>query len=331
MSARPDASPGEDRGEERRLVRARHFLELADHAPSVLRSLVDDAARFKAARRAGVRGGHGPLEGRTLGILLERPSTRTRVAFELAMRRLGGDSIVLSPRDMQLGRGETVADTARVLGRFLDAIVLRTDAAPKLLELARHAGIPVINGLTPESHPCQILADILTFEEHLGPIGGQPVAWVGDGNNVAASWIEAAALFRFPLHLATAASCPADPARIAWARAQGADILETHDPAEAVRGARCVVTDTWCSMGDDPSDHKRRAALEPFRVDARLLARAAEDAIFMHCLPAHRGDEVADEVIDGPRSVVFDEAENRLYAHQAVLAWLLSPDEGAWP
>ncbi len=309
---------------------SRHFLELADHAPSVLRSLVDDASRFKQARRAGAHSAGAPLRGRTLGLILERPSTRTRVAFEVAMRALGGDVVVLSPRDMQLGRGETIADTARVLGRFLDAIVLRTESAPKLAELARHAGVPVINGLTPDSHPCQILADILTFEEHCGPIGGQAVAWVGDGNNVAASWVEAAALFGFSLRIATPVRLPANAARVAWARAQGADIVETQDPGAAVAGAACVVTDTWCSMEDDPSDHKRRAALEPYQVDAALMARAAAGAIFMHCLPAHRGDEVAADVIDGPRSVVFDGAENRLYAHQAILAWLLSP-EGATP
>ena len=314
---------------------SRHFLELADHAPAVLRALVDDARHFKRARRSGAPLAGDPLSGRTLrgrtlGLILERPSTRTRVAFEVAMKALGGEVVVLSPRDMQLGRGETIADTARVLGRFLDAIVLRTDSAPKLAELARHAGVPVINGLTPDSHPCQILADILTFEEHRGPIRGQVVAWVGDGNNVAASWVEAAALFGFTLRIATPERLPADAARVAWARAAGADIHETHDAAQAVAGAACVVTDTWCSMEDDPSDHKRRAALEPYQVDAALMAHADAHAIFMHCLPAHRGDEVAADVIDGPRSVVFDEAENRLYAHQAILAWLLAP-EGAAP
>ncbi len=309
---------------------SRHFLELADHAPATLRSLVDDARRFRQARHAGAHGGGLALRGRTLGLILERPSTRTRVAFEVAMRALGGEVVVLSPRDMQLGRGETIADTARVLGRFLDAIVLRTDSTRKLAELARHAGVPVINGLTPDSHPCQVLADMLTFEQHRGPIGGQVVAWVGDGNNVCASWVEAAARFGFSLRIATPVRLPANPARVAWARAQGANIHETLDPHEAVAGAACVVTDTWWSMEDDPSDHKRRAALEPYRVDAALMARAAADAIFMHCLPAHRGDEVAEDVIDGPRSVVFDEAENRLYAHQALLAWLLAP-VGATP
>ena len=299
-----------------------HFLELSDHAPAVLRRLLDEAARFTRERLAGRRGTR-TLEGLTLGLILEKPSTRTRVAFEVAMRRLGGDVVVLSPRDMQLGRGESLADTARVLGRFLDAIVLRTDASTKLAELARFAGVPVINGLTPSSHPCQILADLLTFEERRGAVTGQPIAWCGDGNNVCASWVEAAALFRFPLRVATPASLRPPLERVEWARAAGAQVLLTEDPAEAVAGARCVVTDTWCSMSDDPNDDRRRTALEPFRVDEALMARAAPDALMMHCLPAHRGEEVTDTVIDGPRSVVFDEAENRLYAHQAILAWLL--------
>ncbi len=244
------------------------------------------------------------------------------------MGRLGGATVVLSPRDMQLGRGETLADTARVLGRFLDAIVLRTDRTEKLHELARHAGIPVINGLTPSSHPCQILADILTFEERRGPIGDRPIAWVGDGNNVATSWIEAAALFGFPLRLASPRHFAPVAERVDWARAHGADILVTTDPLEAVGAAEAVVTDTWISMSDDPNDERRRLAFEPYRVDDRLMAHAAPDAIFMHCLPAHRGEEVTDAVIDGPRSAVFDEAENRVYVQQAVLAFLLD-DPGA--
>ena len=303
----------------------RHFLELSDHPPALLRRLLDEAARYKRERRARRPGGPlaGPLAGLTLGLVLEKPSTRTRVAFEVAMRRLGGDVVVLSPQDMQLGRGESLADTARVLGRFLDAIVLRTDAASKLAELARFAGVPVINGLTPASHPCQILADLLTFEERFGAVAGQAIAWCGDGNNVCSSWIEASALFGFSLRVATPPGLAPAADRVAWARRQGADLLLVGDPAAAVRGARCVVTDTWCSMSDDPDDAARRASLEPYRVDDALLAQAAPDAILMHCLPAHRGEEVTDAVIDGPRSVVFDEAENRLYAHQAILAWLL--------
>ena len=305
-----------------RSVEPTHFLELSDHAPSTLRRLLDDAARFKRERRAR-RVGDRPLAGLTLGLILEKPSTRTRVAFEVAMRRLGGDVVALSPRDMQLGRGESLADTARVLGRFLDAILLRTDSAAKLTELARHAGVPVINGLTPRSHPCQILADLLTFEERCGPVAGQPIAWCGDGNNVCASWIEAAALFGFPLRIATPERLRPEAEHLTWARDHGADLLLTDDPALAVAGARCVVTDTWCSMSQDPSDDRRRTALEPFRVDDALLALASPDAILMHCLPAHRGEEVTDAVLDGPRSAVFDEAENRLYVHQAILAWLL--------
>ena len=309
----------------------RHFLDLADHAPARLRRLVAEAARYKREHKAGARAGQltGQLTGKTLGLVLERPSTRTRVSFEIAMQRLGGATIVLSPRDMQLGRGETLADTARVLGRFLDAIVLRTDQTAKLHELARHGGIPVINGLTPTSHPCQILADILTFEERRGPIGGRPIAWIGDGNNVATSWIEAAAVFGFPLRLATPPHFEPAADRVDWARANGADILITTDPADAVRDAAAVVTDTWISMSDDPNDERRRFAFEPYRVDDRLMNRAAPDAIFMHCLPAHRGEEVTGGVIDGPRSVVFDEAENRLYVQQAILAFVLDDDPGA--
>ena len=308
------------------MAASRHFLDLADHAPARLRALVDAAARYKRERKDGAvaqPAGPAVLAGKTLGLVLERPSTRTRVSFEVAMGRLGGTTVVLSPRDMQLGRGETLADTARVLGRFLDAVVLRTDQTAKLHELARHAGIPVINGLTPTSHPCQILADILTFEERRGPIEGRPIAWVGDGNNVATSWIEAAALFGFPLRLATPPRFAPDAERVAWARARGAAIRLTDDPAEAVLAADAVVTDTWISMSDDPNDERRRFAFEPYRVDERLMARAAPDAIFMHCLPAHRGEEVTDQVIEGPRSAVFDEAENRLYVQQAILAFLL--------
>ncbi len=307
----------------------RHFLDIADHAPETLRGVLDGARRFKAAHRAGEGGRTAALlAGRTLGLILERPSTRTRVSFEVAMRRLGGDVVVLSPRDMQLGRGETLADTARVLGRFLDAIVLRTDTTAKLAELARHAGVPVINGLTPSSHPCQILADILTVEEHRGPIAGRAVAWIGDGNNVARSWVEAASRFRFALRLASPARYAVPAEAVDRARAEGADILTTEDPDEAVRGAVAVVTDAWVSMGDDPADDRRRTAFEPFRVDDRLMDAAAPDAVFLHCLPAHRGEEVTDAVIDGPRSVVFDEAENRLYAQQALLAFLLDGSAG---
>jgi ornithine carbamoyltransferase len=295
----------------------RHFLDLRDFDAATLRHMLDVAANYK---RGGVSS--RPLAGKTLALIFEKPSTRTRVSFEVGMRQLGGDVVVLSARDMQSGRGETPADTARVLSRYVDAIMLRTDNVAKLHELAQFATVPVINGLTDTSHPCQLMADVLTFEEHRGPIAGQVVAWLGDGNNVARSWIEAAVRFGFTLRLATpdALRPPAD--LLAWARAQGGRIELTDDPEAAVAGARCVVTDTWVSMSDDPNSN-RHNMLAPYRVDGALMAKAAPDALFMHCLPAHRGEEVTAEVIDGPQSVVFDEAENRLHAQKGVLAWVL--------
>jgi len=296
----------------------RHFIDLRDIDAGALRQMLDVASGFK--RSGGVTS--RPLAGRTLAMIFEKPSTRTRVSFEVAMKQLGGEVIMLTGAEMQLGRGESVADTARVLSRYVDAIMMRTDAPEKLVEMARFATIPVINGLTAASHPCQLMADVLTFEEHRGPIAGQVVAWCGDGNNVARSWIEAAARFGFTLRLATPRelSPPAD--LIAWARAQGATVELVDDPEIAVRGARCVVTDTWVSMSDEPNV-SRHNLLAPYRVTERLMRLAASDAIFMHCLPAHRGEEVTAEVIDGPQSVVFDEAENRLHAQKGVLAWAL--------
>jgi ornithine carbamoyltransferase len=298
----------------------RHFLDLKDFSGTELRAMLDAAARFKRTRR----GGNKPLAGKTLALIFEKPSTRTRVSFEVAMRELGGDVISLSARDMQLGRGETVADTAHVLSRYVDGIVLRTGDAAKLYELAAHASVPVINGLTQLSHPCQIMADVLTFEEHRGPIAGQTMAWLGDGNNVANSLIEASARFSAPLRLACPPGYAPDDAMLKWARNAGADVTVTADPVAAVRGARCVITDTWLSMADsDDEAAARHKAFSPYQVTAALMAQAAPDAIFMHCLPAHRGEEVAAEVIDGPASVVFDEAENRLHAQKAILAWSL--------
>ena len=296
----------------------RHFLDLRDFDSATLRQMLDVAAGFKRAGGVTSR----PLAGKTLALIFEKPSTRTRVSFEVAMRQLGGDVVVLSGRDMQTGRGETVADTARVLSRYVDGMVLRTDRVDKLHELARHATVPVINGLTDTSHPCQLMADILTFEEHRGAVAGKVIAWCGDGNNVARSWIEAAVRFNFTLRLATP-----DPLRppadlVEWARGEGARIEITGDPEQAVVGAGCVVTDAWVSMSDDPNE-SRHNLLAPYRVTPALMAKAASDAVFMHCLPAHRGEEVAAEVIDGPQSVVFDEAENRLHAQKGVLAWAL--------
>jgi ornithine carbamoyltransferase len=296
----------------------RHFLDLKDFDTATLRRMLDIATGFKGAGGVTSR----PLAGKTLALIFEKPSTRTRVSFEVGMRQLGGDVVVLSGKETQLGRGETIADTARVLSRYVDAIMLRTDSHSKLNGLAEHATVPVINGLTEASHPCQLMADVMTFEEHRGPIAGQVVAWCGDGNNVARSWIEAAVRFGFTLRLATPDALRPPAELIAWAKAQGGDIVLTDDPAAAVAGARCVVTDTWVSMSDDPNEN-RHNLLAPYRVTSTLMAKAASDAIFMHCLPAHRGEEVTEEVIDGPQSVVFDEAENRLHAQKGVLAWAL--------
>jgi ornithine carbamoyltransferase len=296
----------------------RHFLDLRDFDTATLRQMLDVASGFKRAGGVTSR----PLAGKTLALIFEKPSTRTRVSFEVGMRQLGGEVIVLTGKETQLGRGETIADTARVLSRYVDAIMLRTDDAAKLHEMAEYATVPVINGLTAASHPCQLMADVMTFEEHRGPIAGQVVAWCGDGNNVARSWIEAAVRFGFTLRLATPDGLRPPDDVVAWARAQGGRIELTDDPEVAVNGAMCVVTDTWVSMSDDPNE-SRHNLLAPYRVTSRLMAKAAPDALFMHCLPAHRGEEMDADVIDGPHSVVFDEAENRLHAQKGVLAWVM--------
>jgi ornithine carbamoyltransferase len=296
----------------------RHFLDLRDFDTLTLRQMLDIASGFKRAGGVSSR----PLAGKTLALIFEKPSTRTRVSFEVGMRQLGGDVIVLSGKETQLGRGETIADTAQVLSRYVDAIMLRTDSVSKLQEMAEYATVPVINGLTEASHPCQLMADVLTFEEHRGLIAGRVVAWCGDGNNVARSWIEAAVRFGFTLRLATPEGLRPPLELVAWARAQGGTVELTDDPEAAVTGAQCVVTDTWVSMSDDPNN-SRHNLLAPYRVTSRLMAKAASDALFMHCLPAHRGEEVDADVIDGPHSVVFDEAENRLHAQKGVLAWVM--------
>ncbi len=299
----------------------RHFIDIRDHDGPALRGMLEAAAGYKRALKGGGPTPR-PLAGKTLAMIFEKPSTRTRVSFEVGMRQLGGDVINLTSADMQLGRGETIADTAKVLSRYVDIILMRTHAHDRLLEMASHATVPVINGLTDSSHSVQLMADVMTFEEHRGAIAGQVVAWCGDGNNVARSWIESAARFGFTLRLATPPSLRPPADLVAWARAQGATIELTDDPEAAVAGASCVVTDTWVSMGDD-ANTSRHNLLAPYRVTSALMARAAADAIFMHCLPAHRGEEVTAEVIDGPQSVVFDEAENRLHAQKGVLAWAL--------
>ena len=275
--------------------------------------------RLKRDRRPGEK----PLNGKTLAMIFDRPSTRTRVSFDVAMRQLGGESITLTGQEMQLGRGETIADTARVLSRYVDGIVIRTLDHEMLLELARHATIPVINGLTRRSHPCQVLADVMTFEEHRGSIRGKTVAWSGDANNVLASWVQAAERFEFQLRVAAPPELKPKKWLTDWIKGSAADIRIGTDPEDAVKGADCVVTDTWVSMGDRDGT-RRHNLLKRYQVNARLMARAKSDALFMHCLPAHRGEEVTDEVIDGPQSVVFDEAENRLHAQKGILAWCLA-------
>jgi ornithine carbamoyltransferase len=301
------------------MVEPRHFLDLDQIDAGELRRILDLGHAYKHPKTPDRL---QPLAGKTLAMVFEKPSTRTRVSFEVAMKHLGGEVVILSAQDSQLGRGEPIGDTARVLSRYVDAIMLRTTEKAKLDEMARHATVPVINGLTDLSHPCQIMADLMTLEEHKGALGQRVVAWSGDGNNVAASWIHAAVQFGFELRVATPESLQ-PPARLMdWARANNGKIHFTVDPEHAVAGAECVVTDTWVSMGVEASVN-RHNLLAPYRVDERLMARAAPDAVFMHCLPAKRGEEVAAAVIDGPQSVVWDEAENRLHAQKAILAWCL--------
>ncbi|MFQ5534117.1 MAG: ornithine carbamoyltransferase [Sphingomonadales bacterium] len=301
----------------------RHFLDLDQFDRATLRGMLTRAADMKAAR-AGLPRGRAdddrPLDGHLLVMVFEKSSTRTRTSFDVAMRQLGGQAIVLTSGDTQLGRGETIADTARVLSRYGDAIMLRTGAHQTLLDMARHAAVPVINGLTDYSHPCQILADLQTFEEHRGPVTGRTFAWCGDGNNVAVSWVHAAVRLGFELRLACPAALRPPQDLLDWAAENAGEITLTDDPAQAVNGADCVITDTWVSMGQ--ADARQRCALlEPYQVNGKLMAAAADEALFMHCLPAHRGEEVTDAVLDGPQSVVWDEAENRLHAQKAVLLW----------
>ncbi len=294
----------------------RHFLDLDRLDSGELRGILDTGFAFKRGRR------DRPLVGKTLAMIFEKPSTRTRVSFEVAMRQLGGDTILLDTAGSQLGRGETVADTARVLSRYVDAIMIRTNQPEKLEDLARHASVPVINGLTDASHPCQLMADAMTLEEKKGRLAGTVVAWCGDGNNVAASWIHAAVRFDLELRLACPAELSPPTALFAWARREGGRVSPTTDPYAAVAGADCVVTDTWVSMGVEASVN-RHNMLAPYRVDERLMAAAKPDAVFMHCLPVKRGEEVTAAVVDGPQSVVWDEAENRLHAQKGILVWCL--------
>lgn len=298
----------------------RHFLDLAQVPPADLRRILDMAKDLKARRHAGKA--TPLLAGRKLAMIFEKNSTRTRVSFEVGMVELGGYVLSFNGNELQLGRGETVADTAKVLSRYVDAIMLRCHSHRKLEELAENATIPVINGLTEYSHPCQIMADILTFEEHCGPIAGKTIAWVGDGNNVAQSWIMAAAIFGCRFRIACPLSLMPLPEVVRWARERGGDITIMESPQAAVSGAHAVITDTWVSMGD-PDPDVQISMLAPYQVNEALMSYADPSAIFLHCLPAHRGEEVTAGVIDGPRSRVFDEAENRLHAQKAILAWCL--------
>jgi ornithine carbamoyltransferase len=296
----------------------KHFLDLDRLDSGTLREILNFSRDTKLGGLPP--GGAKSLAGKTLAMIFEKPSTRTRVSFEVGMHQLGGKSIVLTHTDTHLGRGETIADTARVLSRYVDAIMIRTDTEDKLLEMAKHASVPVINGLTDRTHPCQLMADILTFEEHRGPIAGKVVAWVGDGNNVAASWTHAAVRFDFELRLACPKALSPEASIVGWAVANGGRVSLGEDAKEAVAGAHCVVTDTWVSMGATDAA-ERRKLLAPYQVDEDLMATASADALFMHCLPAHRGEEVTASVIDGPQSVVWDEAENRLHAQKGILIW----------
>ena len=297
-----------------------HFLDIHLFPSETLREILDRAIAFKKSNVKQL----DLLRGRTLVMIFEKASTRTRVSFEVGMRQLGGHVITLSSGDSQLGRGETVADTGRVLSRYADAIMLRTNSPDKLIELAESASIPVINGLTDTSHPCQIMADVMTFEEHRGSIKGKTVAWLGDANNVAISWLHAAVRFGFAFRVATPPDYALPTQLVQWARAAGAEVVTTTDPMEAAKGADCIVTDTWISMGDEDQTARRLRALTPYQVNARLMRQARKNAVFMHCLPAHRGQEVSDDVIDGPQSVVWDEAENRLHAQKGILAWCMN-------
>jgi ornithine carbamoyltransferase len=304
-------------------IKPRHFLDLDALDAPTLRKIIDMAhAMKKAGKKVPAKFKPPGIEEATLAMIFEKPSTRTRVSFDVAMRQLGGETISLSNNDLQLGRGESIADTARVLSRYVDAIMIRANSHETLTELARFATVPVINGLTDKTHPCQIMADIMTFEEHKGPIKGHSVAWVGDGNNVAVSWMHAAARFGFELRVASPDELRPEQEAVDWVKREKGAVSYTGDASKAVKGVDCVVTDTWVSMGQTDGA-RRKKMLEPYCVDARLMKEAAKGAIFMHCLPAYRGKEVSEDVIDGPQSVVFDEAENRLHVQKAILAWCL--------
>ena len=299
----------------------RNLIDINMLNDGIARKLLQTAKFYKSSGRGLLEG--APLLGRTLAMIFEKPSTRTRISFEVAMTELGGSAIYLDAKSMQMGRGETIADTAKVLGRYLDGIMIRASKHETLLEMAKHSKIPVINGLTNISHPCQILADIMTFEEKLGDIENKTIAWVGDGNNMANSWIHASKIFNFKLRLACPSVRLPDENIVKWAKDNGANIKIMNDPMEACKDSNAILTDTWVSMGDENTVNPEKI-FNNFQVNDKLFAVAADDAIFMHCLPAHRGQEVSSEIIDGPRSVVWDEAENRLHIQKAILSWAIA-------
>jgi ornithine carbamoyltransferase len=307
-------------------AKPKHFLDLSDHDSATLKAILADAKKRKLGRgnvSKGLPDADQPLNGKVLAMIFDKQSTRTRISFDMAARQLGGGTLMLTGNEMQLAREETIADTARVISRYVDAVMIRLLDHEMVEELAANATIPVINGLTKWSHPCQVMADVMTYEEHKGSIAGATVCWSGDGNNVLTSWVHAAVKLGFKLNAASPRELTLDEETRDWAASNGGLVTFTTDAEAAVEGADCVVTDTWISMGDDNAT-KRQNLLKPYQVNAALMKRAKKDAIFMHCLPAHRGEEVTDEVIDGPQSVVFDEAENRLHAQKAILAWALS-------
>lgn len=299
----------------------KHFLDLSQLETAELRHILNMAVSYK--KGMNVQGGNAPLAGKTLAMIFEKPSTRTRVSFEVGMVQLGGHPLVLMGDNSQLGRGETIADTARVLSRMVDGVMLRTDSHDKLTEMAQFCTIPVINALTDNSHPCQLMADIMTIEEHRGPIAGKTVTWIGDGNNMANSYVEAAARFGFTLRLCCPDELMVDQKYLDWAANEGAQVELIKDPKQAANASDVIVTDTWVSMGDSDYD-RRMELLTPYQVNADLMAQAQNDALFLHCLPAHRNEEVTDEVIDGKNSVVWDEAENRLHAQKGVMVWSMA-------
>ena len=296
----------------------RHFLDISSVDKDSLKGIIASAHEMKSSDKS-----NKPLDGKMLAMIFDKPSTRTRVSFDVGMRQLGGETIILSGAEMQLGRGETVADTARVLSRYVDAIMIRTTDHARVLELAENATVPVINGLTDDTHPCQIMADVMTIEEKLGTSDSKKVVWTGDGNNVLNSLIEASSVFGYELEIAVPKGHEPDSKYLDWAKQRGARIKLGHDAQTAVIGADCVVTDTWASMGSEEEAAGHNTFM-PYQVNDDLMKKAKDDAIFMHCLPAHRGEEVTDSVIDSRQSVVFDEAENRLHAQKAILTWCLN-------